>query len=176
MNETDRSKRTMTFDEALELIVDVARNGDGVQKLRALKMIREEQASTVTLPGPLTVSEQIDRLSRLNLACGKRVVQLAYRKAWPKSKKDVFEQKPKLEDGDIGDYPDDELPTSLRRLYRQFPETKRAGCPPGYPQRGSLEQKVGWVRQAARDILRGREQKHLDNLSDDAARKADVQT
>lgn len=161
-------KRRMTFDEAREEIAEIARNGEGADKFRALKMVMAEQSTSVILPDPLSPEERLDRLIRVMQPCGTLACQHAYRKAFPSSKKEIQERHVKIGNDDLAVFSKAILPTTLKQLYRKYPEVKRSGFPPGYPQRGGLEAKAEYCRQQALRIERDREQAKLNDISKEA--------
>ena len=164
-------KNTITFDEAMELISDIARNGEGPDKFRALKVAMSQQSGGITLPDPMSADEVVERLSRLMRGVGPANSQWAYRKAFPASKKEVFEAKVMVRGSDLTADDIKKLPKSLKQLYKMFPDTKRSGQPPGYPKLDGLEAQVSWCQNKALEILRTRKQALIDNVAIDAARK-----
>ena len=162
-------KKRMTFDEAMAEIEDVARNGEGAQKLRALAMIQSQESTTVALPDPLSLDEQVERISRLLRAAGPKVSQFAYRNAFASSKKSISDLMPKVELTDVPAFYKATLPKSLKQLYRQFPEIKRGGYPAGYPLKGGIEMQQLWCQRKAVEILRAREEERLKSLEPEAA-------
>lgn len=166
-------KPLLTFDEAMEQVSDLARNGEGPDKFRALKVVLSQQGGNITLPDPMSADEVVERLSVLMRGVGPVNCQWAYKKAFPKSRMEIFEGKVRLRTTDLVSIEKDDLPKSLKQLYKKFPETKRPGYPPTYPQRGGLEAQVAWCQSKALEILRDREQVRLDNIAADASRKTD---
>ena len=171
MSDEKNPKDTITFDEAMALISDIARNGEGPDKFRALKVAMSQQSGGITLPDPMSADEVVERLSRLMRGVGPANCQWAYRKAFPAAKKEIFESKVMVRNSDLNAEDIKKLPKSLKQLYKQFPETKRSGQPPGYPTRGGLEAQVQWCQEKAIEILRTRKQAIIDNVAIDAARK-----
>jgi hypothetical protein len=166
---SNEKRPLITFDEAMEQISDVARNGEGPDKFRALKVVLAQQGSNVTLPNPLSLEEVIERLARLMRGVGPTNCQWAYRKAFPASKKDIEEAMPRVSTFEMGSIEKDDLPKSLKQLYRRFPETKRPGYPPSYPAQGGMEAQVAWCQRKALEILKARELVKLNTLSTEAS-------
>jgi len=169
-------KTTITFDEAMSLISDIARNGEGPDKFRALKVAMSQQSGGITLPDPMSADEAVERLSRLMRGVGPANCQWAYRKAFPAAKKEIFESKVQVRNSDLSADDIKKLPKSLKQLYKMFPETKRSGQPPGYPKNDGLEAQVAWCQNKAIQIIRDRKQAIIDNVAIDAARKQEKPT
>ena len=167
---SDPTKPHMTVDEAKKLLAEIARNGEGAEKFRALKMVMAEEASDASLPEPLSDAEVIDRLARLIRAAGPSASMFAYRKAFPASKKGINATSPKVTPEDILPGIDRaKLPPSLKQLYKMFPEIKRGGFPPGYPLRGGLAMQKEWCQKKSFEILMSKEQRRIDDLAPEAA-------
>jgi len=165
----DTKKPVMAFEEAITLIADIARNGEGADKFRALKMVMAQEAGGVTLPPPLSPEEVVERLTRLMAASGSGNCQIAYRKAFTRTRTGIGEAMPNLALADISPFEKNALPTSLKQLYKRFPEiVPKGGFPKGYPVRSGLEARVEWVRCKAVEILRDREQARLSSPTEDS--------
>lgn len=157
---SDAPKRrgAITFDEAREIISEIARDGEGPDKFRALKMLMGLEGSGVGLPDPLTDNDALERLARLIRAVGPTGSQIAYRRAFPASKRSIDANAPKISEADMPPIDRTKLPKNLRELYRMFPEIKKPGIPPGFPLRAGLEAQKRWCNDAAVRILMDREQ------------------
>ena len=167
---TDKKPR-MSFDEAMDEIADIARNGDGADKFRALKMVTERESSGATLPPPMSAEEIVERLTRLMRASGSGNCQIAFRKAFSGTRRNIGDAMPDLALADISPFEKSALPRTLRQLYKQFPEIKRSGYPAGYPRNKGLEAQMTWCQKKATEILRTREENLLNNLDPDATVK-----
>jgi hypothetical protein len=163
------TKSKMTFDEAMGEISLIARDGEGADKFRALKMVMSQEAGSAAIPDPLNDAEIIERLSRLIRAVGPTAAMLAYRKAFPKSKRPINHVSPKLLETDVPPVDITKLPRNLRELYRMFPEIKKPGIPVGFPRGSGIAVQKEWCQKAARRMLLDREQKKLDIISFEAA-------
>lgn len=165
---TEPNKR-LTLDDIDAELSKIARHGEGADKFRALKMLKAEESSTVTLPDPLTDMEIVERLARLNKAAGPIAAQLAYRRAFPAAKKPVNAKAPSLTFTDV-EGKLQQLPTSLSGLYKRFPALRRPrGFPKGYPAKGTLEERTLWCQKTAREIILDHEQKAIDEISKEAS-------
>lgn len=158
MSVVDGKKGAVTFDEARALISEIARSGEGPDKFRALKMVMGLEGSGVGLPEPLTDNDVLDRLARMIRAVGPTGAQLAYRRAFPASKRSIDSKAPKITLADMAPIDPMKLPKNLRELYRMFPEIKKPGIPPGFPIRSGLEAQKKWCNEAAVRMLMDREQ------------------
>ena len=152
-------KQPLSLDEAIGLISDIARHGEGADRLRALKEIRvmAQETGSVTLPDPMSDAEVIERLARLIKAAGPTVAQLAYKQAFPFAKKTVHDAVPKVLESDLG-IDKSKLPVNLRQLYKMFPEIKRSGIPQGYPRGRGLAVVKKWCQDKAMQMIIDREQ------------------
>ena len=167
--ETAGAKTTITFDEAMGLISDIARNGEGPDKFRALKVAMDQQSGGVALPPPMSAEEVVERLTRIMRASGKGNCQIAYRKAFVGTRTSIGDAMPDLALADITPFEKNALPRTLRQLYKQFPSIKpRGGVPKGYPMRSGLETQTEWVQCKAVEIMRDREQTRLSGTSEEA--------
>lgn len=166
--------KPLTFDEAVALISEIARNGEGAEKFRALKMVMAQESASVTLPEPMSDHEIIDRLARLIRAAGPTAAQLAYRRAFPAAKTAIYKATPKIAEADVAPVEKAQLPTNLRALYRMFPEIKQGGQPKGFPRKGGLLAKKEWCQREAMKMILDKEQKRHDQVSAEAASDATV--
>ena len=165
----------ISFEEAMELMSDIARNGEGADKFRALKLVMSQETSGSVLPDPLNDSEVIDRLARLMKATGPTASQMAYRRAFPHSSRPVTHAAPKVKASDIPPIDKDKLPKNLRELYRMFPEIKKPGIPMGYPAGSGLAVKKEWCNKQAIKMLIDREQSRVDMIAVEEASNAPVE-
>ena len=152
-------RNPLSLDEAIGLISDIARHGEGADRLRALREIRvmAQETGSVTLPDPMSDAEVIERLARLIKAAGPTVAQLAYKQAFPHSRKTVQEAVPRLLESDLV-IDRSKLPVNLKQLYRMFPEIKRSGVPQGYPRGKGLAVVKKWCQDKATQMIIDREQ------------------
>lgn len=157
-------KGALTFDEARELISEIARTGEGPDQFRALKMVMGLEGSGIGLPDPLTDNEALDRLSRIIRAVGPTGAQIAYRRAFPSTQRSIDAKAPKLTQADMAPIDRTKLPKNLRELYRQFPEIKKPGIPVGFPLRSGLEAQKKWCNDAAIRMLMDREQAAISEI------------
>lgn len=148
----------MTFEEARERISEFARNGEGPDQFRALKMVMGLEGSGTGLPDPLTDHDVLDRLARLIRAVGPTGSQIAYRRAFPNTKRTIDASAPKITEADAAPIDKTKLPKNLRELYRMFPEIKKPGIPVGFPIRSGLEAQKKWCNDAAVRMILDREQ------------------
>ena len=166
------TKNTMTLDEALALISEVARNGEGADKFRALKIVMSQESGNAALPDPLSDAEIIDRISRILKASGPTAAQLGYRKAFPHAQRPINHSAPKITEADVMPIDVTKLPRDLRSLYKMFPEIKRGGFPKGFPVNAGLAVRAEWCQKQARKMLLDREQKRFDLIAVEAAPEA----
>lgn len=156
------TRKALSLDEVLDIVSDIARNGEGPERFRALKLIMSQEAGSATLPEPFSDAEIIDRLARLIRAAGPTASQLAYRKAFPSAKRMINQEKPRLTESDLPPIDKATLPSTLRALYREFPEAKRPGVPKGYPVKAGMAVKAAWVRNEALKMRMDQERAKLD--------------
>lgn len=154
----------MTFEEVMAAIEEVARDGEGADKFRALKMLRDDRGTeAITLPPPLNEQEMIPRLARLMKPCGVHLCQLAFRKAFPRKNLDI-DAPIEIEEGDVEPEARARAMSvlSLKHLYKLYPELKRSGVPAGYPKGKSIAAQREWCRRAALKTEAFRAQKIAD--------------
>lgn len=162
---TEDPNKRLSLDEILDLVSKVARDEDaGADRFRALKMLASMKSADVMIPPPMTDADIIERLGRLMKSAGPELCQIAYRKAHPKTRKgsDIA---PRVLPDDLPDHIKEQASRtrSIKMLYHDFPEVKRSGYPPGYPQRESLLIQQEWCQRTAAGILLGREQRKVDD-------------
>jgi hypothetical protein len=156
MNETKR----MSIDEVLATVTEIAQDPNaGADRFRALKMLASATNTAVVLPEPLTAKEVTDRLSRMILAAGSNIAQVAYHRAFPTKRSWKITNKPELH---IEDVPSEVLEeaekvSSLKVLYRMFPEIKKPGTPKGYPAARGIAVQREWLKRAAIRLIVDRE-------------------
>jgi len=168
---TTESRPRVTVDEAMEILSDIARNGEGAEKFRALKVIMAQETGSVTVPEPMNDEEKIETLSMLMEAMGPIGCQFAYRRAFPWAKEPVNNAVIKVQ-AKMLEVDEKKLPKSIAALYRRFPEIKRPGFPRGYPVHKGLEEKKQWCQKEAMRILLDRKQAEVDpppDMEDDDA-------
>lgn len=169
---SDETRKPLTLVEVEEILSDIARNGDGADRIRALKMVMAQEAGNATLPEPFSDAEVIDRLARLIRAAGPTASQLAYRRAFPAAKRPIHHAAPKVTEADVAPIDKSTLPKTLRALYRMFPEIKRAGTPKGYPVKAGMAVKAQWCQDEALKIIMDREQHKHDVIAVEAQESA----
>ena len=160
MNEP-KEPNNISFEEALKLVSDVARNGEGTAQLRALQLVLNREGTAATIPEPLGDEEKLELMSMMMQSLGQIGTQFAYRRAFPFSRRPVNHAAPKIALEDLN-VDESELPETLRQLYQMFPEIKRGGFPPGFPVGKGIAVKKLWCRQQAKKILLDRKQHKLD--------------
>jgi hypothetical protein len=168
---TTESRPRVTVDEAMEILSDIARNGEGAEKFRALKVIMAQETGSVTVPEPMNDEEKIETLSMLMEAMGPIGCQFAYRRAFPWAKEPVNNAVIKVQ-AKMLEVDEKKLPKTLKDLYRKFPEIKRNGFPPTYPVNKGIEEKKQWCQKQAMKILLDRKQAEVappPNMDDDDA-------
>jgi len=138
-------------------------------------MLMGLEGSGVGLPVPLTDNDCIDRLARMIRAVGPTGSQIAYRRAFPATKRPLDKTAPKVTEADMAPIDKTKLPKNLRELYRQFPQIKKPGIPPGFPLHKGLEAQKKWCNDAAIRMLMDREQLNLTG-SDPASLASDPPT
>lgn len=78
---TDASR--LSLDEIQQLLTDIARNGEGADKFRALKMIATMNSAQAALPDPVSDADIVGRLVRLLKAAGYARATKAMSDAFP---------------------------------------------------------------------------------------------
>lgn len=160
-----RAKR-MTLDEIFEEIETFAKDPDaGADKFRALKMLAGmEIGASNAIPPPMEPREITDHLIRLMKPAGSDLCRNAYIAAFPRSKSNLdrpYRIKLNESAADLGIDMND-MPRTLKQLYKRYPEVKRGGFPPGFPVgRGPMIQQE-WCRQQGFKIERERKQAEID--------------
>lgn len=167
MSDEPRKKR-LTLDEAWDEISEIARNGEGAEKFRALKMVTNVDQANSILPAPLNDLEIQERLARLIRAAGPTCSMLAYRKAFPASKRPINYAAPRVTWDDMPVVEKDDLPKTLRQLYQRFPEIKRSGFPSGYPLKKGLIAQKEWCQKKSLEMILSIEQKRRDMIAQHA--------
>lgn len=148
------ASRRMTMDDIIDAVTDVAKESEGADRFRALKMLASMDSGTAVLPDPMSSEEAITRLARLMKIPGRDIAVLAFQRAFPHARK--RDQKPEITDDMIPEEWQRKLPRikSLKALYRAFPAIKRSGMPVGYPKGRGLLVQTEWVQRKAMQILR----------------------
>jgi len=160
-----QKQREMTMDEVRSALENIARDPEHRDHFKALKMLRSEEASSAVLPEPLTDEEVVLRLARIMRPAGPENCQIAFHRAFPRSKKTVTSA-PRIEAEDLTEEDRDIVNrvTSLPMLYRLFPEIKRNGVPKGYPTTKGLAAQLRFVREQATRMLLERERERMKAL------------
>jgi hypothetical protein len=156
-------RKKLTMEEIRSAIEAIASDDSNRDQFKALKMLAGEETSSITLPPPMSESEAVERVSRLLRPLGPEGCKIAYKKAFPASKKTI-EDSVKLYMDDLDEADQEKLKrvSNLKGLYRLFPELKKPGLPTGFPAGGGLEVKAEWCKKAAARILLERKQAVLD--------------
>jgi hypothetical protein len=156
-------KHKIGLDELQGIITEIVRHGDGADRFRAIKMLKElvQETGTSGLPEPMSDDEKYDRMARLMKAMGHRGCSMSYRRAFPHANTPLHKTIPKLLPDDLHQLK--KKPMSLKHLYRLYPETKRSGIPPGYPVNGGMEAQIRWVQKKADEIELRRLQEGFEN-------------
>lgn len=156
--DSPRPRKILDWEEILSGISELAENGEGAQRAAAYRMLMTARGNNnPVLSDSMPEKDVINRLARLMKACGKTICQVAYGAAYPLSKttlKDIPSYKI-----DHIDFSNVKLPETLKQLYKQYPEIKRHGFPPGYPQGRGVEMKKTWCMNQAKLMIRDRKQK-----------------
>jgi len=153
--------KNISFEEALELVSDVARNGQGTAQLRALQLVLNRESGAATIPEPLGDEEKLELMSMMMQSMGQIGTQFAYSRAFPHSRRPVNHAAPKIELTDLN-MDASVLPETLAQLYRMVPEIKRGGYPPGYPVGKGVALKKAWCGREYKRIMLDRRQHELD--------------
>lgn len=161
------SRKHITLDEALGIISDIARGGEGADQMRALKLVMSQESGASHLPAPLTDAEVLERLARILRAAGPTACQLAYRKAFPSAQKRIHDASARVTAADVAPVDERSLPDTLKQLYRAFPEIKprTGGIPKGYPLKSGMAVRKQWCHREARKMILDREQAKLDTIA-----------
>lgn len=153
MNEPETQAARLSMDEIMDLITEVARDGDGADKFRALKLLHSMQSVTASLPSPKNDDEIQHYLKIIFPACGKENVDSARRHTF-NLKADSMD----MEVDEVSGVPLDRRErinkiVTVRDFYNLFPWMKRRGVPKGYPGKSlGLARRTRWLRQRALDI------------------------
>lgn len=171
VNETPAKREIKSVEDVLAKLSELAEYGEGATKTQALRMLLayKSEVEVATLPAPMTPIDRVKRLGRLMRFMGKDETRRAYLYTWPKTrtlipKKEADMPRVTIDEIDWELY--GKLPTTLKTLYRRFPEIKpQAGHPKGYPVGRSLEAKALWCKGIAQQIILEREQDRLKRLA-----------
>jgi len=146
---------TMTMEQIDAAISDIARNGTGPDRFKALALLRKSEHTPREsyLAPPMTEGEAVERMARLIKATGGEVARAAYRRALPKERRPIDDPEP----AGIEHLPAEtvamieEKVRDLKSLYRIAPELKRPGRYSGFPiSKGPLERQRWCQMQAKR--------------------------
>lgn len=156
-------RKRRSLEEIITEVEDYAFNGEGADKFRALKMLHDRQSTGVVLSPPLNHGEAVERLARLMKPYGNMVARYAYRKAFPYTKGTVANT-PEIRDKLLT--PEIRAKayriTTVRGLYKEFPEIKRPGTIPGFPRKAGPLIRAEWCRKKALACYADRERAHLE--------------
>jgi hypothetical protein len=157
---TDPKKRK-SLDDIIQDLTEISDDREsGPDRFRALKMLANMEGAQVNIPAPLKDGEIVSRLSVLMKAAGPDLCQVAFARAFRFPKKQRVSDAPQMATEDL---PPEIIARAqrirtLKQLYKEFPEIKRPGYLPGYPQGRSFEVKQEWVRRTAEKLYLDREQ------------------
>lgn len=156
-----RKHARLSMDEIMAEIDLVARDPGDRDRFKALKMLASTQTSAVMLDVPMTDDEFVTALYMCMLPAGEKLAFRAFKRAFPQAKTDL---PPKL---NLSDLPPAirekaEKIITLKLLYREFPDIKRAGFPRGYPSKDNIVARKEWCQRTAASLFLEREQKDLD--------------
>lgn len=164
--EPEKKRGVLSIDEVMELISDIATEGEGADRFRALKMLAGMNAASAALPDPLPEVDLIDRLARLMKSAGRDLSQVAYKRAFPAARATIDQKlEATLEDLDPEILAQAKRIRSLKHLYRMFPEIKRPGVPPGYPMGRGIEIQQEWLRRKSVQILMDRKKVDMEEAA-----------
>lgn len=158
---SEDKKRRLTDEEVLEGISEIANDPEaGAQRLRALQILRSQNAATVFLPTIRADGEVIDRLARVMKGAGAELTQVAYQKAFPNAKQTSDYSKKTTYATATEDMKQQAAPyITLKKLRKGFPELTGIGVPKGYPLGRSVAVKADWCRNQALMMLVERHEK-----------------
>lgn len=151
------------MEEVLADIDAISSDPEHRDQFKALKMLASTQSSSVVLNPPMGESEILDRLSRVMKPAGPNRCQLAFARAFPRSKQSVGTT-PELT---IQNLSEESIAIigkvfNLKSLYREFPAIKRHGMPSGFPAGKGTEAKLQWCKREAEKMLLVREKLLLE--------------
>lgn len=154
----------LPMSEIESMLSEIARDEDsGADRFRALKMLAGMSTSLVTLEQPYSDAEVIERLYPLMKCAGVENTQKAFHRAFPRTVQHIDNSPRYL----LADLPEDlqkkaNWCISLKRLNKAFPELKKNGFWPGFPQGAGDETRRDWCRKTAAQILLDRYQRERD--------------
>lgn len=147
-----RKSGVLSAAKVQELISDLAEQGDGADRRWALKML-SAQSSTAGLPEPISQREAEIRLGRLMFGYGEDITRRAMVRAFsPK-------MTASMSGGDDPSLFEDEeiIPTTLDEYWARWPHKRHpkypSRYPPGYPYKGTAEEKKQWVVRASTNLI-----------------------
>jgi hypothetical protein len=149
----------MTMEEIDAALTEMGRDPEaGADRFRALKMLKVDAAASVIRTEELEDGEIVKRFIRLFQAAGQDIPRIAYRKAFQTKLGDISDA-PVL---DLGVIPEEIMLkarkiSSLKMLYKEFPEIKRPGTPRGYPAARGPAVQLEWIRRAAEKLYMDKE-------------------
>lgn len=164
----DSLKKRLSMEDIIDAMSEIANDPDDRDRFKALKALSGMNSGTVVLPPPMTTEERIERLARLMKALSRDQVKMAYRHAWPQVKDEVT--------GPVLGRLDDALTpeesrfcnkvTTVKLLYKRFPELKKDGQPRGYPKDQGAAAVADFCRKEARLALIHRKRADLGQPTD----------
>lgn len=154
-------KARPTMDELLDIASDIAQDPEsGPDRFRAIRMLTQIQVANVMLTEPMGDGDIVDRLSRLMKGAGQGLTQIAYNRAFPSAKlTHAHNIATAYADATPEQVAQSKRTTSLKLLYKHFPEVKRQGIPKGFPSGRSIAAKTEFCQNQALKLLVERETK-----------------
>jgi len=145
------ASKVLTLEEIRLGLSDLAENGEGAQRTQAYRMLMSMSGTEAVLPAPMTVSDIVARLVRINRGAGQKLCRIAYVRAFPRRTSQSTILKEALNDGDveIAGIDTTNLPRTLKKFYQRYPEIKRHGFPKGYPVGKGIPEQQAWIRKAS---------------------------
>ena len=154
-------KKSLSMDEIESIISEIAQDSDaGPDRFRALKALTQMQTAGVNIPAPVGDEEVLQWLTAFMVGSGPAMTQMAYKKAFPHSKNAIAHDEPRAyADASPELVAQSKKITSLKLMYKHFPESRRRGVPKGFPSGRSPALKMEWCQDAALKMLVEREHK-----------------
>jgi hypothetical protein len=144
----------LSLEQIESALSELALNGTGNEKIRALALLRKDQPATTVgvVPAPLNDAEKVDFLAMLLGSVGPFVHRLATSKAFGRRQPSELKLKASLEQLPIEIREKIKRITSVAVLYRTVPELKKPGRPHGFPVSGGPMAKRQFVQNLATEF------------------------
>src|SRR6185369_10728471 len=147
--------KILSMDDIRRGLSEMAETGEGAQRAQAYRMLMNMESATVTLPTPMTVEEELERVTRFMKALGKEKCQVGWRRAFPATSKEI---------DDTDKFSFDDLPPQLKseamacnthkKLFKYMGDASIKGVTiNGYPKYGSALKKSMWCQTQCGRIL-----------------------